>query len=87
VAEGKPEYALRGGGRAAVDTVLAAQAGLPSFEAWRQRPEAGGAGERPATTSDRSPGPRREGLARVTPADRVWHAQDAAPARAAAARG
>jgi hypothetical protein len=29
------------GVRAAVDTVLAAQAGLPAFEDWRQTPEAG----------------------------------------------
>jgi hypothetical protein len=42
VAEGTPAYALRMGVRAAVDQVLAAQAGLPSFEAWRQMQEAGG---------------------------------------------
>jgi hypothetical protein len=40
VAEGTPAYALRMGVRAAVDQVLAAQAGLPSFEDWRQRQEA-----------------------------------------------
>jgi hypothetical protein len=39
VAEGTPAYALRMGVRAAVDQVLAAQAGLPSFEAWQQRQE------------------------------------------------
>jgi hypothetical protein len=42
IAEGKPEYTLRGAVRVAVDTALAAQAGLPSFEAWRQRQEACG---------------------------------------------
>jgi len=41
VAEGTPEFALRMGVRAAVDTVLTAQAGLPTFEAWRARQEAG----------------------------------------------
>ena len=41
VAEGKPEYTLRGAMRVAVDQVLAAQAGLPSFEVWRQTQEAG----------------------------------------------
>jgi len=41
VAEGTPAYALRLGVRAAVDTVLTAQAGLPSFEDWWARPEAG----------------------------------------------
>jgi hypothetical protein len=40
VAEGTPAYALRMGVRAAVDQVLAAQAGLPSFEVWRQTQEA-----------------------------------------------
>jgi len=40
VAEGKPEYTLRGAVRVAVDTVLAAQAGLPSFEDWRHTHEA-----------------------------------------------
>jgi hypothetical protein len=40
VAEGKPEYTLRGAVRVAVDTVLAAQAGLPSFEVWRHTQEA-----------------------------------------------
>jgi hypothetical protein len=35
VAEGTPAFALRMGVRAAVDQVLAAQAGLPAFEAWR----------------------------------------------------
>ena len=40
VAEGTPAYALRMGVRAAIDQVLAAQAGLPSFEAWRQTQEA-----------------------------------------------
>ena len=45
VAEGTPEFTLRMGVRAAVDTVLAAQAGLPTFDVWRQTPEAGrGAG-------------------------------------------
>jgi hypothetical protein len=42
VAEGTPEYALRMGVQAAVDQVLAAQAGLPSFEDWRQMQEACG---------------------------------------------
>ena len=41
VAEGKPEYTLRGAVRVAVDTVLAAQAGLPTFEGWRAQQEAG----------------------------------------------
>jgi hypothetical protein len=41
VAAGKPEYALTLDVRIAVDTVLAAQAGLPSFEAWRQTQEGG----------------------------------------------
>ncbi len=41
VAAGTPEFALRMGVRAAVDTVLTAQAGLPTFEAWRARREAG----------------------------------------------
>ena len=41
VAEGTPACALRMGVRAAVDTVLAAQAGLPTFEVWRARQEAG----------------------------------------------
>jgi len=40
VAAGTPEFALRMGVRAAVDTVLAAQAGLPTFEVWRQTQEA-----------------------------------------------
>jgi hypothetical protein len=40
VAEGKPEYTLRGAVRVAVDTVLAAQAGLPTFEVWRHTQEA-----------------------------------------------
>ena len=39
---GTPAYALRMGVRAAVDQVLAAQAGLPSFEVWRQTQEACG---------------------------------------------
>jgi hypothetical protein len=42
VAEGTPAYALRMGVQAAVDQVLAAQAGLPSFEIWRQMQEACG---------------------------------------------
>jgi hypothetical protein len=42
VAAGTPAYALRMGVRAAVDQVLAAQAGLPSFADWRQTQEAGG---------------------------------------------
>jgi hypothetical protein len=42
VAAGKPEYALTLDVRVAVDKVLAAQAGLPSFEDWRQTQEAGG---------------------------------------------
>jgi hypothetical protein len=42
VAEGTPEYALRMGVQAAVDQVLAARAGLPSFEDWRQMQEACG---------------------------------------------
>jgi hypothetical protein len=42
VAEGTPAYALRMGVQAAVDQVLAAQAGLPSFEDWRQTQEACG---------------------------------------------
>jgi hypothetical protein len=42
VAEGKPEYTLRGAVRVAVDTVLAAQAGLPTFEVWRHTQEACG---------------------------------------------
>ena len=42
VAEGTPAYALRMGVRAAVDQVLAAQAGLPTFESWRQTQEACG---------------------------------------------
>ncbi|HLB75709.1 MAG TPA: hypothetical protein VJO72_01605 [Candidatus Dormibacteraeota bacterium] len=42
VAEGTPAYALRMGVQAAVDQVLAARAGLPSFEDWRQMQEAGG---------------------------------------------
>ena len=41
VAEGTPACALRMGVRAAVDTVLAAQAGLPTFEVGRARQEAG----------------------------------------------
>jgi hypothetical protein len=41
VAAGTPAYALRMGVRAAVDQVLAAQAGLPSFADWRQTQEAG----------------------------------------------
>ena len=41
VAEGTPVCALRMGVRAAVDTVLAAQAGLPTFEMGRARQEAG----------------------------------------------
>src|SRR5262249_50706656 len=40
VAEGTPAFALRMGVRAAVDQVLAVQAGLPAFEAWRQTQEA-----------------------------------------------
>src|SRR5262249_32648991 len=40
VAEGTPAYALRMGVQAAVDQVLAARAGLPTFEGWRQTPEA-----------------------------------------------
>ena len=44
VAEGTPAYALRMGVRVAVDQVLAAQVGLPSFEAWWQMQEAGGTG-------------------------------------------
>jgi hypothetical protein len=40
VAEGTPAFTLRMGVRAAVDTVLAAQAGLPSFEVWRAMQEA-----------------------------------------------
>jgi hypothetical protein len=39
VAAGTPAYALTLDVRVAVDTVLAAQAGLPSFEAWRQTQE------------------------------------------------
>jgi hypothetical protein len=39
VAAGKPAYALTLDVRVAVDTVLAAQAGLLSFEAWRQTQE------------------------------------------------
>jgi hypothetical protein len=39
VAAGKPEYALTLDVRVAVDTALAAQAGLLSFEAWRQTQE------------------------------------------------
>ena len=39
VAEGTPAYALRLAVRVAVDQVLAAQAGLPAFEAWRQTQE------------------------------------------------
>src|SRR5262249_36914631 len=42
VAEGTAAYALRMGVRAAVDQVRAAQAGLPSFEVWRQTQEACG---------------------------------------------
>jgi hypothetical protein len=42
VAEGTPAVALPLAVRVAVDQVLAAQAGLPSFELWRQRQEAGG---------------------------------------------
>jgi hypothetical protein len=42
VAEGTPAYALRMGVQVAVDQVLAAQAGLPSFEDWRQTQEACG---------------------------------------------
>jgi hypothetical protein len=41
IAEGKPEYTLQGAVRVAVDTMLAAQAGLPTFEAWRAQQEAG----------------------------------------------
>jgi len=41
VAEGTPALALPLAVRVAVDTVLAAQAGLPTFEVWRARPEAG----------------------------------------------
>jgi hypothetical protein len=41
VAEGTPAYALRMGVQAAVDQVLAARAGLPTFEGWRQRQEVG----------------------------------------------
>jgi hypothetical protein len=40
VAAGTPAVALPLATRLAVDQVLAAQAGLPSFEAWRQTPEA-----------------------------------------------
>ena len=41
VAEGTPEYPLRMGVQAAVDQVLAARAGLLTFEGWRQRQEVG----------------------------------------------
>jgi hypothetical protein len=40
VAEGTPAYALRMGVLAAVDQVLAAQAGLPSFAVWQHTQEA-----------------------------------------------
>jgi hypothetical protein len=42
VAAGTPAVALPLAVRVAVDQVLAAQAGLPAFEAWRQTQEAGG---------------------------------------------
>ena len=42
VAAGTPAVALPLAVRVAVDQVLAAQAGLPSFEVWRQTQEAGG---------------------------------------------
>jgi hypothetical protein len=42
IAAGTPAVALPLAVRVAVDQVLAAQAGLPAFEAWRQTPEAGG---------------------------------------------
>ena len=42
VAAGTPAVALPLAVRVAVDQVLAAQAGLPAFEAWRQTPEACG---------------------------------------------
>jgi hypothetical protein len=42
VATGTPAVALPLAVRVAVDQVLAAQAGLPAFEAWRQTPEACG---------------------------------------------
>ena len=38
---GTPAVALPLAVRVAVDTELAAQAGLPTFEAWRQTPAAG----------------------------------------------
>ncbi len=41
VAEGTPAVALPLAVRVAVDTELAVQAGLPTFEVWRARPEAG----------------------------------------------
>jgi hypothetical protein len=42
VAAGTPAYALGLAVRVAVDAALEAQAGLPSFEVWRQTQEAGG---------------------------------------------
>jgi hypothetical protein len=41
IADGAPAYTLGLAVRVAVDEVLAAQAGLPTFEVWRARQEAG----------------------------------------------